>query len=430
MKYTQKREKNTLTVTFKMDNTEWATFDMRAYEQNKGKFNVPGFRKGHVPKNVLENRYGKGLFFEDALYLCAQEYYNQFLDKNKKVEPVARPQIDDKSIKMDDKGVTFAVIVTVKPDVTLGEYKGLTIEKIPTQEVKPQDIDAELAQVRERNARFVEITDRPVQEGDQINLDYSGKVDGVAFAGGTAEKQTLVIGSHSFIEGFEEQLVGMNIGETKDINVTFPKEYHAEELAGKDAVFTVTVNSIEVKQLPELDDEFAKDVSDFATLEEYKADIAKNIADRYQKDADRANESKLVETVVGNATVDIPAEMIEEQIDSYIEDFKYQLMYQGLDIDGYYKYTGSDEATLRANYRERAEKAVRTRLVFEEIVKAEKIKVTAKQVEAKAKAYAESMGKSYEDFKKEYGDQSKVYFENEVITEALIELLKKENTIA
>ena len=220
MKYTQKREKNTLTVTFKMDNTEWATFDMRAYEQNKGKYNVPGFRKGHVPKNVLENRYGKGLFFEDALYLCAQEYYNQFLDKNKKVEPVARPQIDDKSIKMDDKGVTFAVIVTVKPDVTLGEYKGLTIEKIPTQEVKPQDIDAELAQVRERNARFVEITDRPVQEGDQINLDYSGKVDGVAFAGGTAEKQTLVIGSHSFIEGFEEQLVGMNIGETKDINVT------------------------------------------------------------------------------------------------------------------------------------------------------------------------------------------------------------------
>ncbi len=430
MKYTQKREKNTLTVTFKMDNTEWATFDMRAYEQNKGKYNVPGFRKGHVPKNVLENRYGKGLFFEDALYLCAQEYYNQFLDKNKKVEPVARPQIDDKSIKMDDKGVTFAVIVTVKPDVTLGEYKGLTIEKIPTQEVKPQDIDAELAQVRERNARFVEITDRPVQEGDQINLDYSGKVDGVAFAGGTAEKQTLVIGSHSFIEGFEEQLVGMNIGETKDINVTFPKEYHAEELAGKDAVFTVTVNSIEVKQLPELDDEFAKDVSDFATLEEYKADIAKNIADRYQKDADRANESKLVETVVGNATVDIPAEMIEEQIDSYIEDFKYQLMYQGLDIEGYYKYTGSDEATLRANYRERAEKAVRTRLVFEEIVKAEKIKATAKKVEAKTKAYAESMGKSYEDFKKEYGDQSKVYFENEVITEALIELLKKENTIA
>ena len=430
MKYTQKREKNTLTVTFKMDNTEWADFDMRAYEQNKGKYNVPGFRKGHVPKNVLENRYGKGLFFEDALYLCAQEYYNQFLDKNKKVEPVARPQIDDQSIKMDDKGVTFAVIVTVKPEVKLGEYKGLTIEKVATQEVKPQDIDAELAQERERNARFVEVTDRPVQDGDQINLDYCGKVDGVAFAGGTAEKQTLVIGSHSFIDGFEEQLVGMNVGETKDINVTFPTEYHAAELAGKAAVFTVTVNEITVKQLPELDDDFAKDVSDFSTMEEYKADIAKHIAERYQADADRANESKLVETVVGNATMEIPNEMIEEQIDNYIEDFKYQLMYQGLNIESYYKYTNSDEATLRSNYRERAEKAVRTRLVFEEIVKAEKIKATAKQVEAKAKAYAESIGKSYADFKKEMGDQAKVYFENEVVTEALIELLKKENTIA
>lgn len=430
MKYTQKREKNTLTITFKMDTTEWADFDKRAYEQNKGKYNVPGFRKGHVPKNVLENRYGKGLFFEDALYLAAQEYYNQFLDKNKKVEPVARPQIDDKSIKMDDKGMTFAVVVTVKPEVTLGEYKGLTIEKIATQEVKPQDIDAELAQVRERNARFVEVTDRPVAEGDQINLDYCGKVDGVAFAGGTAEKQTLVIGSHSFIPGFEEQLVGMTIGETKDIDVTFPTEYHAEELADKAAVFTVTVNAIEVKQLPELDDDFAKDVSEFDTLEEYKADIAKHIGERYQADADRANESKLVETVVDNATVDIPVEMIEEQIDSYIEDFKYQLMYQGLNIDAYYKYTGSNEATLRGNYRERAEKAVRTRLVFEAIVKAEKIKATAKQIEAKAKAYAEGIGKSYDDFMKENGEQAKVYFENEVITENLIELLKKENTIA
>lgn len=430
MKYTQKRDKNTLTVTFKMDSTEWAAFDKRAYEQNKGKYNVPGFRKGHVPKNVLENRYGKGLFFEDALYICAQEYYNEFLDKNKKVIPVAHPQIDEKSIKIDDNGVAFAVVVTVKPEVALGDYKGLTIEKIATQEVKDQDVDAELAQVRERNARFEEVTDRAVQDGDQINLDYCGKVDGVAFSGGTAEKQTLVIGSHSFIAGFEEQLVGMNIGETKDINVTFPTEYHAEELAGKDAVFTVTVNSIEVKQIPELDDDFAKDVSEFDTLADYKADIAKHIAERYQADADRANESKLVETVVANATVDIPVEMIEDQISDYIEDFKYQLMYQGLNLDSYYKYTNSDEATLRNNYRERAEKAVRTRLVFEAIVKAEKIKATAKQVEAKAKAYAESIGKTYEDFKKEMGDQAKAYFENEVITEALIELLKKENTIA
>lgn len=430
MKSTQKKEGYKLTVTFKMDAAEWADFDKKAYEQNKGKYSVPGFRKGHVPKNVLENRYGKGLFFEDALYLAAQEYYTEFLDKNKKVEPVARPEIDDKSIKMDDNGVTFAINVIVKPEVKLGDYKGLTVEKTAVKPVADADVDAELAKVRERNARFVEVTDRPVADGDRINLDYCGKVDGVAFAGGTAEKQTLVIGSHSFIEGFEEQLVGMNVGETKDIDVTFPTEYHAAELAGKAAVFTVTVNEITVKELPALDDEFAKDVSEFSTLDEYKADISKHIAEHNQKDAENADESKLVETVVNNATVDIPDAMIEEQIDSYIEDFKYQLMYQGLNIESYFKYTGSTMEQLRKDHKERAEKAVRTRLVFEEIVKTEKIKATAKQVEAKAKEYAERIGKPYADFKKEMGDQEKYYFENQVITESLLDLLKKENTIA
>ena len=226
MKYTSKRNNNTLTITFKMDMTEWASFDKKAYEQNKGKYSVPGFRKGHVPKSVLENRYGKGLFFEDALYLAANEYYGQFLDKNKKAQPVARPAIDDKSIKVDDKGVSFAIVVTVRPEITLGEYKGLTIAKTAPAEVNDADVDAELAKVRERNARFVDVTDRAVADGDQVNLDYAGSVDGVAFEGGTAQGQTLVIGSHTFIEGFEEQLIGMNIGETKDINVTFPATYH------------------------------------------------------------------------------------------------------------------------------------------------------------------------------------------------------------
>ncbi len=427
MKYTQKRESYTLTITFKMEKDEWADFDKRAYEQNKGKYNVPGFRKGHVPKNVLENRYGKGLFFEDALYLAAQEFYTQFLDKNKKVEPVARPEIDDKSIKIDEKGVSFAIIVTVKPEVTLGQYKGLTIEKTAAKKVVAADVDAELAKVRERNARFVEITDRAVADGDQINLDYCGKVDGVAFEGGTATKQTLVIGSHSFIPGFEEQLVGMNIGETKDITVTFPAEYHAKDLAGKEAVFTCTVNEITVKELPALDDEFAKDVSEFSTLKEYKADIKKHLAEHNKEDADRADESKLVETVVNNATIDIPHAMIEEQIDNYIEDFKYQLMYQGLKIEDYFKYTGSTMEQLRKDHEQRAESAVRTRLVFEEIVKTEKIKATAKQVEEKAKEYAEKIGKSYDEFKAQIGEQEKYYFENQAITEQLLDLLKKEN---
>ena len=430
MKYTQKREKNTLTVTFKVSAEEWNGFLQRAYEQNKGKYSVPGFRKGHVPRHVLENYYGKGMFLEDALYLCAQEYYGYFLDKNKEVEPVARPSIDDKSVKIDDKGVTFGIVVTVHPEVTLGQYKGLTIQKTAPQKVKAADVDAELSKVRERNARFVEVTDRPVRDGDQLNIDYCGKVDGVAFDGGTAEKQSLTIGSHTFIPGFEEQLVGFNVGETKDIEVTFPEDYHEDKLKGKQAVFTVTVNEITVKELPELDDEFAKDVSEFGSLKDYKADIKKNITERYNKEADRADEDKLLETVVDNTPVDIPEEMIEEQIDQYIEDFKYQLSNSGLNIDNYFKYTGSTMEQMRKDYRERAEKAVHTRLVFEAIVKAENITASDEAIEAKIKEYAERIGSDYEEFGKQLQPADRYYFENQVITDELIQLIKKENTIA
>ena len=430
MKYTQTREKNTLTITFKATSEEWAGFEKSAYEQNKGKYNVPGFRKGHAPKHVLEQRYGKGLFFEDALYLCAQEYYSEFLDKNKGVDPVARPRLDDKAFNMDDKGVTFAVVVTVRPEIVLGQYKGLTIAKTAPQKVKTADVDAELSKVRERNARYIEVTDRAVQDGDQVNLDYSGKTDGVAFDGGTAEGQTLTIGSHTFIEGFEEQLIGMNIGETRDINVTFPEDYHSEELKGKPAVFTVKINGITVKELPELDDEFAKDVSEFDTMKDYKADIKKNITERYAKDAEREDENKLIQSVVENTKIDIPEEMIEEQIDQYIDEFKYQLSYQGLNIENYFKYTERTMADLRKDYRERAEKSVHTRLVFEEIVKAEKLKATKKEVEAKIKEYAKQIGSTYEEFSKQLQESDTYYFENQAITEKLLALLKKENTIA
>lgn len=430
MKYTQKRDVNTLTVTFKMDAAEWAEFDNKAYEQNKGKYNVPGFRKGHVPKSFLENRYGKGLFFEDALYIAAQEYYSEFLDKNSKVLPVSRPQLDDKSINIDEKGATFAVVVTVRPEIVLGQYKGLTIAKTKPETVKSADVDAELDRLAERNARFEEVTDRPVENGDEVTLDYCGKIDGVAFDGGTAEKQKLVIGSHNFIEGFEEQLIGANIGETKDINVTFPEDYHAENLKGKQAVFTCTIHGITVKQLPTIDDEFAKDASEFSTLKEMKEDIKKTLKEKNEKAAADKDDSKLVETVVENTKFDLPDVMIEEQIDEYVEDFKYQLMYQGLNIDNYFKYTNRTLKDLRDTYRERAEKAVRTRLVFEEIVKAEKIKASAKAVDAKIKEYAERIGKDYNEYKSQIKEQERAYFENQVITENLLDLLKKENTIA
>ncbi len=430
MKYTQKRDKNTLTVAFKMDSAEWAEFDKKAYEQNKSKYSVPGFRKGHVPKNVLENRYGKGLFFEDALYIAAQEYYTQFLDKNSKVQPVARPTLDEKSVKVDDKGVSFNVVVEVYPEVTLGQYKGITIPKTTPEKVKTIDVDTEIGLVRERNARFVEVTDRTVQEGDNVNLDYCGKVDGVAFEGGTAQKQDLTIGSHTFIEGFEEQLVGMAIGETKDINVTFPQEYHSAELQGKAAVFTCTINKITVKELPELDDEFAKDVSEFSTLKEYKADVKKNLTERKAKEAAAKDEDKLFETVVENTPVEIPQGMIEEQIDQYVEDFKYQLMYQGLKFEDYLKYAGTTEADLRKQYQDRAQKAVHSRIVFEAIVKAEKIKATKAETEAKIAAYAERINKPVEEFKKELQEGDMAYFQNQAVSEKLMNFIKTENTIA
>ncbi len=430
MKYTQKRKVNTLTVTFKMTAEEWAEFDMKAYEKNKGKYNVPGFRKGHTPKHVLENRFGKGLFFEDALYLAAQEYYNTFLDKNSNVYPVARPEIDEKSVKIDEKGASFAVVVTVRPEVVLGDYKGITVEKTAPEVVSDADVEAELSKLRERNARFVEVTDRAVADGDEVTLDYCGKVDGEAFEGGTAEKQKLTIGSHTFIEGFEEQLIGMNIGETKDINVKFPEEYHAENLAGKDAVFTCTIHEITVKQLPDLDDEFAKDASEFSTLEEMKSDIAKTLQAKNDKIALDKDEGKLVDTIVGNATMEIPDVMIEEQIDEYVEDFKYQLMYQGLNIESYYKYTDTTPETLRSNYRERAEKSVRTRLVFEEIVKAEKIKPTEEEIDSKIREYADQIGKDFNEFKAGLHAQEMAYFENQATTEALLNMLRKENAIA
>ena len=429
MKYTSKREKNTLTVAFKVTTEEWNSFDQKAYEQNKGKYNVPGFRKGHVPKNVLENRYGKGLFFEDALYLAAQEYYNQYLDKNKKVEPVARPALDEKTIKVDEKGVSFSIVVDVYPEFELGQYKGIEIKKTAPAKVKVADVDAEIEIVRQRNARFVEVTDRPVQDGDTVNLNYCGKVDGVAFQGGTAENQDLTIGSHTFIEGFEPQLIGMNIGETKDITVTFPAEYHAEELKGKEAVFTCTINKITVKELPAVDDDFAKDVSEFSTLKEYKADVKKTLTERNEKDAAAKDEDKLFETIVENTKVDIPQSMIEEQIDQYVEDFKYQLMYQGLNLDDYLKYTSSSMEDLRKQYADRAQKAVHTRIVFDAIVKAEKLTATDEETQAKIAAYAERVNKPVDEFKKELRESDLVYFQNQAISEKLMNMLKSENKI-
>ena len=400
----------------------------QAFKENSSKFKMPGFRNGKVPRNVIEKTYGENVLFEEAFGIVAENAYIEAVEENK-LEVVSAPQLAKLEQMGKDKDTIFVIEVYTKPEAKLKKYKGLTIEKVNT-EVTEDDVKAELESIRNKNARIVAKEDGAVENGDIANIDFEGFLDGVAFQGGKAEKYDLEIGSGAFIPGFEEQLVGMAIGETKDITVTFPEEYHAEELAGKEAVFTCTINGITVKELPTLDDDFAQDVSEFSTMEEYRADIARIIGERYTKDAENADESKLVETIVEAAQFELPEEMVEEQIDNYVEDFKYQLMYQGLDIDSYFKYTNSTMEDLRAQHKDRATKAVRTRLVFEEIVKAEKIKATAKQINEKIKEYAERNGSTYEDFNAQLRPEDRYYFENQVITEALLALLKKENTIA
>lgn len=430
MKYKQNKEGSTITVACKLNAEEWNSYLQKAYEQNKGKYGLPGFRKGHIPRNILENRYGKTLFFEDALYTAAQEYYNDFLDKNSKVQPILRPQLDESSFKADENGAEFSIIVSLYPEVTLGQYKGLSIKKTAPVKVKADEVDGEINRIRERNARFEEVSDRAVAENDIVKLDYCGKVDGVAFDGGTATDYELTIGSHTFIPGFEEQLVGMNVGETKDIDVTFPEDYHHDGLKGKAAVFTCTIKGITVKQLPELDDEFAKDASEFSTMKEWKASVKKTLQDRNDSVASNEDEQKLLDEIVANSTMDIPSAMIENEIDGRVEEFERNLQRQGLNIQAYYKYTNSTEKDLRESYREVVNKNLRRSLVMNEIVKAEKIVAPQDKVDEEIKKYADAQQKDFNEFKASLTQDEIDYIKDRVALEEAAAFLKKENTIA
>ena len=422
MKYSLKKQDGVVTATFTVSAEEWAEAMEQAYQKNKSKYSVQGFRKGHAPKKVIEAVYGSTLFEDLAFDDVVEKQLNEFYDKEKSLVIVDRPVLTSKTI--DAKGLKYVVTIAIKPEVTLGEYKGITINKDKV-EATEAEINAELESARERAARFIQITDRPVQEGDEVVLDYSGSVDGVKFDGGTAQKQTLVIGSHRFIPGFEEQMIGMTLGETKDLNVKFPDDYHAENLKGKDSVFVVTVHEIKVKELPQLDDEFAKDVSEFDTLDAYKADLEKKIIERKQKVAD----NDLMELIVKNSQVKVHDCMVENQIDNYLQDFEYSLMYQGLKMEDYVKYTNTTMEQLREQYRERSKKTVETRLVMEAIIKAEKIKADKASIKAKIAEYAKQMDKDVKEFTEQLTPEQNAYLENEVVTDKLLDFLKAENNI-
>ena len=423
MKYTVKTNQGEAVFSFTVNAQEWEEAIEKAYQKTKHQYSQQGFRKGHVPRKVLEGIYGVGLFFEDAFNEMFPQWYGEALKKETELIPVADPKVEIQSI--DAKGVKFKATVVLKPEVELGQYKDFTLKKTKVS-VSAKDVENELKVRQDKASRMVEV-DRPVENGDEINLDYSGSVDGKLFDGGTAQKQTLVIGSHTFIPGFEEQLIGVKKGETKSVEVTFPEDYHSEELKGKQATFVCTVNEIRVKELPELNDDFAKDVSEFDTLDELKKDIKKELKEAAVKRAEVTDENNLIEKVVENSKVNVPVEMVETQIDAYVQEFEYTLMYQGIRMEDYFKYTESKMEQLRENYRERAQQTVKTRLVMEAIIKAEHIEPKKEEVDAKIAEIAKQQNQETEAFTKTLNPSQMDYIVNMVVSESLVAYLKSVN---
>lgn len=416
----EKIASNKVKMSFDIDSAKFDEAMGKAYLKVRTQVTIPGFRKGKAPRKMIENMYGEGVFYDEAFELIFDEVYGPAVDEHK-VEVVDRPEIEIQEIGAG-KNLKFTCEVFVRPDVTLGEYKGVAVKKENTL-VTDADVDAKVEEERGKQATEVQVEDRAVAEGDTVNLDYAGSVDGVAFEGGTAQDQTLKIGSHTFIPGFEEQMVGMNIGEEKDLQVTFPEQYHAQELAGKAAVFHVKVNAITETQLPALDDEFAKDISEFDTLDEYKADIrAKLEAQAAERDQNNFTNA-VIEKVLENATVEIPDAMVERQIDSMMRDFEYRLMGNGLKLEDFIKYTGSDIKTFRENYREQAAKSVKAHLVLEAIEKAEAIDATEEQIDKQLAAFAEQTGKTVEEFKKSLSESDMTYFKADAIRDNCVKFL-------
>ena len=393
----------------------------KAYLKMRGRINVPGFRKGKAPRKLIETMYGEGVFYDDALDIIFPEVYPAAIEAEG-LKPVERPEVNVEEIGQG-KDLKFTCEVFVRPDVELGQYKGLEVE-VEQQVVTDEMVDTRIKQDQQKASRTVDVEDRPVATGDTVKLDYAGTVDGVAFEGGTAQDQTLVIGSNTFIPGFEEQMIGMSIGEEKDLNVTFPEQYHAENLAGKAAVFHVKVNGITVTEMPELDDDFAADVSDFTTFAEYRESIVKELNDRAAKNNEVAVENALVEKAVENATIDVPEAMITEQTEYILREMEMRMMYQGLRMQDYLKYTGQTKEQLQEAYRGEGEKRVRIELTLEAIRKAEGIEPTEEEINAQIAEQAERMGQKVEDFEKTLTAEQRGYLADQAAVQKVVNLLK------
>ena len=417
----EKLSSNKVKLHFVVEPELFETGMQAAYKKNVGKINVPGFRRGKAPRKVVEMMYGENIFYEDAIDEIFPKVYSEAV-KEHDITPVDRPEFNLEQIG-SGKELIFDIEVFVKPDVELGQYKGVEAVKHTTV-VTDDDVNAEIERARERVYRYVDVTDRPVKMDDQVTLNYAGFCEGEQFEGGTAEGHKLVIGSGSFIPGFEDQLVGAEIGKEVDVNVTFPEEYHAENLKGKPATFKCTVTAIQEKDVPALDDEFAKDVSEYDTLDAYKAATKEDLQKKADERDDAEFENAVLDAVCENAKVDIPEAMIEDRIDERIREISMNMRYQGIDMQTYFKYTGTTEENLREQLKDQAKHDVLVRLVLEAVRDAEKVEADEASVNEEIDKYASQASGDAEKFKASLTDDDRKYFEEAVRMRKTVELLK------
>lgn len=423
----EKLEKNMAKLTIEVPAEEFDAAIKNAYNKNKNKFSIPGFRKGKAPLAMLEKMYGAGIFYEDAANEVIDASYPKAAEESKE-EIVSTPEIKVTQIEKG-KAFIYEATVALKPEVTLGEYKGVEVKKAEAV-VTDEDVENELTAARKKNGRLIDVEDGAIEDGDNTIIDFTGYIDDKTFDGGAGTDYPLVIGSHSFIEGFEDQLIGKKKGETCDVNLTFPAEYHADELAGKPAKFVVTIKEVKRNELPELNDEFASEVSDFDTLDEYKADIRKKLQEKKEQDAKVENENNVIEKVVENAQMELPQPMVDTQAREMVENYARRLQSQGLNINDYMKYTGMTPEKLMEQMRPEAEKRIKTRLVLEKVVEVENVEVSDEKLDEQINEIAASYKLEGAKLKEMMGEREKEQIREDLKVQAAIDLLVEQAKLA
>jgi trigger factor len=416
----EKTEKNVVKLEIELDAAEFEQGVQKAYKKNIMKYSVPGFRKGKAPKALIERYYGETIFYEDAVNILFPEFYDEAVREND-LHPVARPEMDIKQIGKD-KNLIFEATVTVKPEVELGRYLAVEVEKADAM-VTEEDVEKEIARIAETHSRMITIDDRPVKDGDIVKIDFEGFADGAPFEGGKGENYDLTIGSGQFIPGFEEQLIGRSVDEDIEVNVTFPEDYNAEELKGKPVLFKVKIHEIKMKEIPAIDDEFAKDASEFDTLDDYKNDVRAKLKETAEKKAKSKTENDVISKIIEESVIDLPQVMIENHIDRLVDDFARRIKYQGIEMDKYLELTGMDMPKMREQFRERADKEIRTQLVLEKIGEVEKVEVSDEDVEAEIALLAENYKQTAEELKKQLQPDDIEYISENIRTRNTVAML-------